>query len=129
MSVVLAEADALSARQLRRLLEPFAQLEVVGVAGDGYEAIEMVDRLEPDLMFIDLEMSKLDGFQVLRALNHKPVVVAMTAQGRYRHMVAETDAVDCLCKPLDAEQIQRVMSKIDRMVRVLGRLAGRPYQT
>jgi two-component system LytT family response regulator len=72
MRVVIADDDVLSNTHLGRLLEAFAQVEVVGIAVDGQQAVELVDRLDPDLLFLDIEMPKLNGFQVLKSIKQQP---------------------------------------------------------
>ena len=124
IQVVLADDDELSLKLLQRLLGSFPQVKVVGLARDGREAVELVDRVEPDLIFIDVEMPGLTGFQVLQTIKHKPIAVVITAHGRYRQMAFESDAVDCLVKPVDMEQMQRAMDKIEGLIKATGRLNG-----
>ena len=122
IQVVLADDDELSLKQLQRLLGSFPQIKVVGLARDGREAVELVDRVEPDLIFVDVEMPGLNGFQVLRTIKHKPIAVVITAHSRYRQMAFESDAIDCLVKPVDMEQMQHAMAKIESLVKAMGRL-------
>lgn len=123
--VVLADDEELAVRHLQRLLGPYPAVDVVGVASDGLLAVEMVDRLQPDLIFVDVEMPGLTGFQVLKAIRHKPMAVVITAHGRYRQMALESEAIECLVKPVDAEQMQRAMGKIEGLVEAAGRLHRR----
>jgi two-component system, LytTR family, response regulator len=122
IQVVLADDDELSLKQLQRLLGSFPQIKVVGLARDGREAVELVDRVEPDLIFVDVEMPGLNGFQVLRTIKHKPIAVVVTAHSRYKQMAFESDAIECLVKPVDMEQMQRAMGKIETLVKAMGRL-------
>jgi two-component system, LytTR family, response regulator len=124
IQVVLADDDELSLKQLQRLLGSFPQVKVVGLAHDGREAVELVDRVQPDLIFVDVEMPGLTGFQVLQAIKHKPIAVVITAHSHYRQMAFESDAIDCLVKPVDMEQMQRAMDKIEGLVKAMGRLNG-----
>ena len=122
IEVVLADDEELALKQLRRLLASFPQVQVVGEAHDGPEAVELIDRLEPGLVFLDVEMPVLNGFQVLKAIKHKPMAVVITAHASYRQMAFETDAIDCLLKPVDMEQMERTMSKIEVLVEATGRI-------
>jgi two-component system LytT family response regulator len=122
--VVLADDEELAIRQLQRLLGSYP-VEVVGVASDGQQAVELVDRLQPDLIFVDVEMPVLNGFQVLKAIRHKPMAVVITAHSRYRQMALESEAVECLVKPVDAEQMQRAMGRIEGLVEAAARLHRR----
>jgi len=122
IKVVLADDDELALSHLQRLLGSFPQVEVVGLARDGREAVSLVDRVQPDLIFVDVEMPGLNGFQVLKAIQHKPIAVVITAHASYRQMAFETDAIECLLKPVDMEQMQRTMSKIEALVEATGRI-------
>jgi CheY-like chemotaxis protein len=125
MRVVIADDDALSNTHLARLLEAFAHVEVVGVAADGREAVDIVDRLDPDLLFVDVEMPKLNGFQVLESIKLQPLVIIVTAHTEYRHLTLDTDALYCLRKPFDAAELHKAMDKIDRLARVMARIGAR----
>jgi YesN/AraC family two-component response regulator len=124
IQVVLADDDELALTHLRRLLGSFARVRVLGVARDGREAVELVDRVRPDVVFVDVEMPGLSGFQVLKAIRHKPIAVVVTAHGRYGRMVLESDAIECLHKPVDLDQVQRAMDKIENLIKASGRLNG-----
>jgi len=129
MRTVIADDDARSSTHLAHLLEAFTQVELVGVAVDGEQAVELVDRLLPDLLFIDIDMPKLDGFQVLKDIAHQPLVVIVTGHSEYRHLSLETDAIYCLTKPVDAAQVRKAMDKIDRIARIVARIGARPDGT
>jgi two-component system, LytTR family, response regulator len=125
MRTVIADDDALSSTHLGHLLETFAEVDLVGVAVDGQQAVELVDRLLPDLLFLDIEMPKLNGFQVLKDIKHQPLVIIVTGHGEYRHLSLETDAIYCLSKPFDVAEVCKAMDKIDRIARVMARIGGR----
>ncbi len=124
MRTVIADDDALSNTHLGHLLETFAEVDLVGVAVDGQQAVELVDRLLPDLLFLDIEMPKLNGFQVLKDIKHQPLVIIVTGHGEYRHLSLETDAIYCLSKPFDVAEVSKVMDKIGRIARVMARIGG-----
>lgn len=124
IQVVLADDDELALAHLQRLLGGFAEVKVLGVARNGQEAVALVDRVLPDVIFVDIEMPGLNGFQVLKALRHKPLAVVVTAHGRYRHMVLESEAIECLQKPVDLDQMRRAMGKIENVIKASGRLHG-----
>jgi len=126
MRAVLADDDEPALQQLQRQLQAFEEVSVVGLARDGAEAVEQVELLRPDLLFLDIEMPKLTGFEVMQRLRHKPLVVMITAHDRYWQMLAETDALSCMAKPVDAAQISRALERIRNVVRVAGRIAQEP---
>jgi DNA-binding LytR/AlgR family response regulator len=111
------EAPAIS--YLERLLGEREEIEMIGVARDGKQAIDAIDRLRPDLIFLDIEMPGVSGFEILRRIRHKPIVVLVTGHAEYRAMAYETDALAYLCKPVEADQIRHVIEKIERMRELL----------
>lgn len=122
IKVVVADDDELALSHLQRLLGSFPQVEVVGLARNGREAVSLIDRIQPDLIFVDAEMPGLNGFQVLKAITHKPIAVVITAHASYRQMVFETDAIECLLKPVGLAEMQRTMSKIEALAEATGRI-------
>ncbi|PYQ55071.1 MAG: hypothetical protein DMF78_03465 [Acidobacteria bacterium] len=119
---VLADDDEPALKQLQRQLLSFEEVSVVGVARDGAETVEQVESLKPDLLFLDIEMPKLTGFEVMKRLQHKPLIVVITAHDRYWQMLTETDALYFMAKPVDATQLGRAMDRIRNVVRVAGRI-------
>jgi two-component system LytT family response regulator len=125
---LLADDEEPSVRHLTRLLKPFSEIVLVGVATDGAEAVEMIDRLQPDLVFMDIEMPGCNGFQVLQRLRHKPLVVFTSAYTQYRQMAYDTDALAYLFKPIEAQQVRNVIERIlrirDVLIRTVTETAG-----
>lgn len=119
---VLADDEEPALRQLQRQLQSFEEVSVVGVAHDGLETLEQVERLQPDLLFLDIEMPKLTGFEVMQRLRHKPLVVVITAYDRYWQMLLETEALYLMAKPVDATQLARALERIRNVVRAAGRI-------
>ena len=121
MRTLLADDEETSVRRLTGLLKPFDEIAVVGVATDGAQAIEMIDRLHPDLIFLDIGMPCCNGFQVLQRVQHKPIVVFTSAYTQYRQMAYDTDALAYLSKPIEAQQVRNVIERIRRIWELLVR--------
>lgn len=119
---VLADDDEPALRLLERHLQAFEEVRVLALAHDGVEALDQVERLQPDLLFLDIEMPRLTGLQVLQRLTYRPLVVVITAHDRYWNMLLETEALYCLNKPVDATQLARVLERIRNVIRVAGRI-------
>jgi two-component system LytT family response regulator len=122
---VLADDDEPALRLLERHLRAFDDVRVVASAHDGMEAVDQVEQLVPDLLFLDIEMPRLTGLQVLQRLQHlpqRPLVVVVTAHERYWNMLLETEALWCLNKPVDADQLARALERIRNVIRVAGRI-------
>jgi two-component system LytT family response regulator len=122
MRTVLADDDEPALRALARHLEAAADVQIVAWAHDGQETVDHVERLQPDLLFLDIEMPKLTGLQVLQRLQHRPLVVVVTAYERYWKMLLETDAVCCLNKPIDPEQLAQALGRIRNLIQIAGRV-------
>jgi DNA-binding LytR/AlgR family response regulator len=99
--------------RLTRMLEPFAELEIVGEAQDGVTALELASQLKPDIVFLDIEMPELDGLGVARSLGLEgPHIVFVTAYDEYALKAFETNAIDYLVKPVSDERLQSAIQKV-----------------
>jgi two-component system, LytTR family, response regulator len=121
----VVDDEPLARQRLRTLLGPDPDLELIGECGDGRQAVTAVQQLKPDLMFLDVEMPALDGFEVLHALAGValPVVVFVTAHDRYALRAFEAHALDYLLKPFDKERFAQALMRAKNQVR-LGQAAG-----
>jgi two-component system LytT family response regulator len=118
LRTLVADDDRLSVVGLLRLLRPYeGEIEVVGVAEDGRDAVEMIDRLKPELVFLDVEMPQLDGFEVTRQSRHRPsVVVFFSASSSYRQQAKEAGSLAYICKPAGQDEMQGLMQQIRQAV-------------
>jgi two-component system LytT family response regulator len=105
-------------QQLTRLLREHADVQVVGEAANGLEALQLVADSHPDVMFLDIEMPGLSGFDVLAQLTTPPLTVFTTAFDEYAVRAFEANAVDYLMKPIQAA---RLAQALDRMRERLSR--------
>ncbi len=96
---------------IRQYLEAYPELEVLGECRDGAAAVAAINRLEPDLVFLDIQMPCLSGFQVIRKLVHVPQIVFTTAYDQYALKAFDTNAVDYLLKPYTRERFHRAVDK------------------
>ena len=103
---LLVDDEQIGRRGLRVRLERAREVEIVGECRNGIEAIEAIDRLSPDLVFLDVQMPELSGFDVLRAVRPKalPHVVFVTAFDQYAIRAFEVHALDYLLKPIDDQR-------------------------
>jgi len=109
---VLIIDDEDAARVLiRQYLKAYPELEIIGECRDGLEAVTAINRLEPDLVFLDIQMPCLSGFQVIRQLVHIPQIVFTTAYDQYALKAFDTNAVDYLLKPYTRERFRRAVDK------------------
>jgi two-component system LytT family response regulator len=118
LRVVIADDERPARSVLLALLRTFDDVEVVGEAKDGSEAVELIERERPDLALLDLQMPEVDGLGVVRLLkrNALPMVAFVTAYDEYAVRAFEVNAVDYLLKPVDATRLRETISRtIDRL--------------
>lgn len=100
-------------KRLGKLLENFKDIfEVIGEAENGLIAVEKIENLKPDLIFLDIEMPELSGFEVLEQLTSIPIVVFCTAYDQYSLKAFETNSIDYLLKPVRLERLQQSVNKL-----------------
>lgn len=115
---VICEDEPLAVRALRRYLKDVDWVEVVGEARNGKDALRLIHKLEPELVFLDVRMPELTGLEVLKALTHHPAVVFTTAYDEYAVSAFEFGAVDYLVKPFGRD---RLVETLDRVrIRLVG---------
>jgi two-component system LytT family response regulator len=111
---IIVDDEPLARRGLELRLRAFSDFEIVAQCGNGREAVEAVARHAPDLMFLDIEMPGVDGFEVLRRIPQAsmPMVVFVTAFDRYAVEAFDAHALDYLLKPLVDERFERTMAHV-----------------
>jgi two-component system LytT family response regulator len=112
--VVVVEDEPLARQKLRGLLDEIEWLEQVGEADSGARAIETIDTLHPDLVFLDIQLPGLNGLEVLRRIAHQPAVIFTTAYDQYAVSAFELQALDYLLKPFGAERLQVALDRARR---------------
>ena len=113
INTFIAEDEEPSLNRLRRLLNEYPNLQLVGTAFDGITAIQEINRLRPDLLLLDIKMPGKNGFEVLDGLEYVPLVIFITAYNQYAIKAFEENAVDYILKPVSPK---RLASAIDRVL-------------
>jgi len=109
---VLIIDDELLARELvRSYLIDFPQIEIVGELSDGFQGIKAINETKPDLVFLDVQMPKLTGFEMLELLENMPNIIFTTAYNEYAIKAFEHNAIDYLLKPFSKERFQAAVEK------------------
>jgi two-component system LytT family response regulator len=103
--VAIVDDEALARAVLREYLAALPGVEVVAECANGFEAVKVVSELRPDLLLLDVQMPKLDGFEVLDLVGKDVAVVFVTAYDQYALRAFEVHAVDYLLKPFSAERL------------------------
>lgn len=112
MKALIVDDERLARKELMKLLEEHPSIEVIGEAMNAEEAIQMVNDLNPDLLFLDIQMPGKTGFQLLEELDAVPFVVFTTAYDEFALKAFEVNALDYLLKPIQAERLSETVSKI-----------------
>ncbi|MBK9419552.1 MAG: response regulator transcription factor [Flavobacteriales bacterium] len=112
MNALIIDDERLARNELRRLLEPFSTVTVVGEAANADEAEELVNRLKPDLLFLDINMPGRDGMEFLEALEPAPLVIFVTAYDEHAVKAFDLNALDYLLKPIDPDRLAAAVNKL-----------------
>ena len=113
---LIADDEQPARDRLKKLLaEHIDKVELIGEAQNGLECLEMIDRLKPDLVFLDIQMPGLNGFEVLQQTTHSPVVIFCTAFDEFALQAFQTNSIDYIVKPVKAERIQKSIEKLDTL--------------
>ena len=108
---VIVDDEELARRVLRELLRAHNEVEVVAECPNGFEAVKVVAELKPDLLFLDVQMPKLDGFEVLELIGEGRAVIFVTAYDQYALRAFEAHAVDYLLKPFGADRLKVALER------------------
>ena len=114
MRSLIADDEESARARLSRMLAAHSGLEIVGQASDGLEAVTMIERLRPDLLFLDIEMPGLTGFEVLRSVKRTiplPLVIFVTGYDQHALAAFEADALAYLLKPVAPERLTQVIER------------------
>lgn len=112
MKALIIDDERLARTELRRLLEPFKEIEIVGEAVNADEAIEKIAQLNPELIFLDIQMPGKSGFDMLEELDKVPKVIFTTAYDEYALRAFEYNALDYLLKPIEPKRLEEAIRKI-----------------
>jgi two-component system LytT family response regulator len=113
LRVLVADDEAVARRRIRRYLSADEEVTLIGESADGAAAVDAIRALAPDVVFLDVQMPELDGFEVLRALGSAPLpaVVFVTAFDRYALQAFDLHAIDYLLKPFTRERFDLALSR------------------
>ena len=111
MKVVLIEDSRLARAEMKRLLSAEADVEIAGEAENADEAEALIAAVQPDLLFLDIDMPGRDGFELLMALEHAPAVIFCTAYNEYAVRAFEQNALDYLVKPVEPMRLTRALER------------------
>jgi len=111
----LVDDEPLALERLERLLARFGNLEVAGRTTEPAQALDFLGAHEIDLLFLDIQMPGMNGFELLSRLAEQPLVIFTTAFDEYALKAFEVNSIDYLLKPVEAEQLERALAKLGRL--------------
>lgn len=119
MKALIIDDERLARQELRNLLQQFSDIEIVAETGVAEEALELIERENPDLLFLDIQMPGMSGFQLLDELDGKaPQVVFVTAYDEYALKAFEVNALDYLMKPVEENRLRDALDKVRKRLEV-----------
>jgi two-component system LytT family response regulator len=111
---LIVEDEPIARKRLCELLDRVDWIECVGQAGNGVAAVRMIEELQPDLLFLDIEMPGMTGIEVLRTIKHNPAVIFTTAYDRYAVAAFELEAIDYLLKPFGEKRLGAALERVKK---------------
>ncbi len=138
---MIVDDEELARKRLRKMLKKYeTELEIVNEASNGKEAVERIDAVRPDVIFLDVQMPGFDGFEVVRRLKTKPHIVFATAFDEFALKAFEENTVDYLLKPIEQRRLEKAIDKLrqlydrqalhldENVERLLARLVAAPVK-
>nr|WP_295934887.1 LytTR family DNA-binding domain-containing protein [uncultured Dyadobacter sp.] len=114
MRTLIVDDERLARNELKRLLEPYTKIEIVGEAANAEEALKLIEEQQPELLFLDIQMPGKNGFELLSSIEGKsPEVIFTTAYDEYAIKAFEFNALDYLLKPIDTERLKETIHRIE----------------
>ncbi|MCH8033563.1 MAG: response regulator [Bacteroidetes bacterium] len=112
MKALIIDDERLARTELKRLLTPFKEINVVGEAVNADDALEKIQELKPDLLFLDIQMPGKTGFEMLEELDSVPTVIFVTAYDEYAIKAFDYNALDYLLKPIEPNRLEETVNKL-----------------
>jgi two-component system LytT family response regulator len=114
---LIVDDEDLARQVIREMLKAHSEIEIIGECANGFETVRMVAESRPDLIFLDIQMPKLDGFEVLELIGTDVSVIFVTAYDEHALRAFEVHAVDYLLKPFRAERFQAALERAKQRIR------------
>lgn len=116
ITAIIIDDEPLAIKRLRRLLQKYSdEIEIVSEAPNGEQGLHLVEQHQPHLIFLDIEMPILNGFEMLNHLKHIPKVIFTTAFEEYAIKAFEENSIDYLLKPIEPERLDKAIQKLKRL--------------
>jgi two-component system, LytTR family, response regulator len=114
---IIIDDEKLARELVKSYLQHFPELQLEGECTNGFEGIKMINELKPDLVFLDIQMPKITGFEMLELIEEPPAIIFTTAYDEFALKAFEVNAVDYLLKPFSEERFSTAVNKALKMIR------------
>jgi len=111
MKTIIIDDEPLARSIVREYLQKYPEIEIVQECSDGFEGVKAIQQHQPDLIFLDIQMPKINGFEMLELLDQRPAVIFTTAFDEYAIRAFEAHAVDYLLKPFNEDRFNKAIQK------------------
>ena len=111
IKVIIIDDEPLARSLVREYLENYNDIEIVAECGDGFDGVKAISTHKPDLLFLDIQMPKINGFEMLELLDEKPSVIFTTAFDEYAIKAFDINAIDYLLKPFNKERFDKALNR------------------
>lgn len=108
---IIIDDERLARQDLKRLVADWDEIQIIGEAENAFEAKEMIELNQPDLIFLDIQMPRKNGFELLEELDNTPIVIFVTAYDEYAIQAFDVNALDYIVKPIRTERFNRCIQK------------------
>ncbi len=112
VTAIIVDDEMLARTIIKKYLEENKQIELLGECTNGFEGIKTINELKPDIIFLDIQMPRLNGFEMLELLDHKPQIIFSTAYDQYAIKAFEVNATDYLLKPFSKNRFNAALNKV-----------------
>ena len=112
MKALIVDDERIARQELRRLLLAHPEIEIAGEAQNGRQALDLIPKFAPDVIFLDIQMPEMTGFELLARLDDVPQIIFTTAYDEYAIQAFEVSALDYLLKPIAAERLASAVAKL-----------------
>jgi len=112
MRILLIDDERLARQEMKKLLKDFVHIDVIGECTNAQDAVKKIHDLRPDLIFLDIQMPGMDGFEMLEQLEYIPKVIFVTAYDEFALKAFDVNALDYLLKPIESPRLEEALKRV-----------------
>ncbi|HBH06778.1 MAG TPA: DNA-binding response regulator [Flavobacteriales bacterium] len=116
MTSIIVDDERLARRELKRLLEPHTDVDILAECSNADEAKEMIEKMRPDLLFLDIQMPGKTGFDLMEMLDYTPEVIFITAYDEFALKAFNANALDYILKPIEEERLKNALNRVSEKI-------------